>query len=134
MVVRGGRGREGTTIILRGNSRGQAEVPEKKFGEEEEEEEFCFLFGEGDEEEEGEEGEKLGEEEEEEEGGGGGVGRRFSFWEKLVQLNFSCWICCCSCSAKEMGEWEGGVKGEVGDEIVDWEVDEGCCCCCCWRR
>lgn len=60
MVVRGGRGRgEGGTIILLGNSRGQAEVPEKKFGEEEEEE-FCFLFGEGEEEEEeeGEEGEK----------------------------------------------------------------------------
>lgn len=103
----------GGTIILRGNSRGQAEVPEKKFGEEEEEEEFCFLFGEGEEEEEeegegGEEGEKLGEEEEE---GGGGVGRRFSFWEKLVQLNFSCWVCCwgccgfCSCSsAEEIGE------------------------------
>lgn len=58
VVVRGGRGRggEGTTIILRGNSRGQAEVPEKKFGEEEEE--FCFLFGEGEEEEEEEEGEE----------------------------------------------------------------------------
>lgn len=57
MVVRGGRGRgEGTTIILRGNSRGQAEVPEKKFGEEEE---FCFVFGEGEEEEEGEEGEEA---------------------------------------------------------------------------
>lgn len=46
------------TIILRGNSRGQAEVPEKKFGEEEEEEEFCFLSGEGEEEEEEEEGEE----------------------------------------------------------------------------
>lgn len=57
VVVRGGRGWGGEgTIILRGNSRGQAEVPEKKFGEEEE---FCFLFGEGEEEEEeeGEEGE-----------------------------------------------------------------------------
>lgn len=73
-VVRGGRGRggEGTTIILRGNSRGQAEVPEKKFGEEEVEEGFCFLFGEGDDEEEEEEGENLGEEEEEKGGGGGG--------------------------------------------------------------
>lgn len=69
-MVRGGRGRggEGTTIILRGNSCGQAEVPEKKFGEEE----VCFLFGEGDEEEEEEEeGEKLGDEEEEKGGGGG---------------------------------------------------------------
>lgn len=57
MVVRGGRGRgEGGTIILRGNSRGQAEVPEKKFGEEEER--VCFLFGEGEEEEEEEEGEE----------------------------------------------------------------------------
>lgn len=59
--MRGGRGRgeEGTTIILRGNSRGQAEVPEKKFGEEEEEEEgVCFLFGEGEEGGEEEEGEK----------------------------------------------------------------------------
>lgn len=63
VVVRGARG-VGGTIILRGNSRGQAEVPEKKFGEEEG---FCFLFGEGEEEEEeeeGEEGGKLGEEEE----------------------------------------------------------------------
>lgn len=49
----------GGTIILRGNSRGQAEVPEKKFGEEEEEEEeVCFLFGEGEGEEEEEEGEE----------------------------------------------------------------------------
>lgn len=60
VVVRGGRGWGEGTIIFRGNSRGQAEVPEKKFGEEEEE--FCFLFGEGEEEEEeGEEGEGEGE-------------------------------------------------------------------------
>lgn len=63
VAVRGGRGIGvgGTTIILRGNSRGQAEVPEKKFGEEEEWFEWVwFLFGEGEEEdeEEGEEGEK----------------------------------------------------------------------------
>lgn len=42
--------------MLRGNSRGQAEVPEKKFGEEEEG--VCFVFGEGEEGEEEEEGEK----------------------------------------------------------------------------